>query len=69
KAASKAERKAKLHQWLSSDVGHPKLRDHLASIVTLLKLSKNPRDFQVLVDRIHPRFGDQIQLDFDTTEH
>lgn len=69
KAASKAERKAKLHQWLSSDIGHPKLRDHLASIVTLLKLSKNPQEFQELVDRIHPRFGSTYQLDFDKSEH
>lgn len=68
KAASKAERKAKLHQWLSSDIGHPKLRDHLASVVTLLKLSKNPQEFQELVDRIHPRFGDTYQLDFDKSE-
>lgn len=64
KAANAAERKAKLHQWLSSDIGHPKLRDHLASIVTLLKLSRDPKEFQELVDRIHPRFGDTYQLDF-----
>ena len=69
KAASKAERKAKLHQWLSSDIGHPKLRDHLASIVTLLKLSKNPQEFQELVDRIHPRFGSTYQLNFDKSEY
>lgn len=68
KAASKAERKAKLHQWLTSDIGHPKLREHLASIVTLLKLAKTPRDFQDLVERIHPRFGDTYQLDFDKSE-
>ena len=68
KAASKAERKARLHQWLSSDIGHPKLREHLASIITLLKLAKTPRDFQDLVDRIHPRFGDTYQLDFDRSE-
>lgn len=64
RAASKAERKAKLHQWLTNDIGHPKLREHLSSIVTLLKLANSPDDFRDLVNRIHPRFGDTMQLDF-----
>lgn len=64
KAASKAERKAKLHQWLTNDIGHPKLREHLASIVTLLKLAKTPEDFKDMVDRIHPAFGQTIPFDF-----
>lgn len=65
KAASKAERKAKLHQWLTNEVGHPKLREHLSSIVTLLKLSRTPEEFRELVNRIHPRFGDTLQFDFN----
>ncbi|MFN6183312.1 MAG: P63C domain-containing protein [Burkholderiales bacterium] len=64
KAASKAERKSKLHQWLTSDLGHPKLREHLASIVSILKLSKTPEEFKNNVNMIHPRFGDNGQLDF-----
>lgn len=65
KAASKAEKKVRLHQWLSSDTGHPKLREHLASITTLLKLSKTPKQFRLMVDQIHPRFGETIPFDFD----
>lgn len=64
RAASKAERKAKLHQWLTNDIGHPKLREHLASIVTLLKISTSPEHFKQLVDQVHPRFGDSYSLDF-----
>lgn len=64
RAASKAERKAKLHQWLTSEVGHPKLREHLSSIITLLKISKTPEEFRDLVNRVHPRFGDTLPLDF-----
>jgi hypothetical protein len=64
KAANKSERKVKLHQWLSSEAGHPKLREHLASIITLLKLSDSPKQFRGMVDRIHPRFGDSEQFDF-----
>lgn len=64
KAASKAERKAKLHQWLTNDMGHPRLREHLASIVTLLKISKTPDQFKQLVDQVHPKFGDTYSIDF-----
>ena len=64
KAASKAERKSKLHQWLTGDLGHPKLREHLASIVSILKLSKSPEEFKANVNLIHPRIGDTGQLDF-----
>lgn len=64
KAASKAERKARLHQWLTQEVGHPKLREHLASIVSIMKLSRTPEDFKNNVNIVHPRFGDQKVLDF-----
>lgn len=64
KLASKAERKARLHQCLTTDIGHPKLREHLASITTLLKISKTPDEFKKLVDQVHPKFGDTYALDF-----
>jgi hypothetical protein len=63
KAANKAEKRGRLHQWLTNDIGHPKLREHLASIVTLLKISSTPDEFKVLVNRVHPKFGDTMQLD------
>lgn len=65
KVASKAERKAKLHQWLSQDIGHPKLREHLSSIVSIMKLSRSPADFKANVNLVHPRYGDTKALDFD----
>jgi hypothetical protein len=64
KAASKAERKSKLHQWLTGDLGHPKLREHLSSIVSILKLSKSPEDFKANVNMIHPQYGESGQFDF-----
>lgn len=66
KAASKAEKKAKLHQWLTQEAGHPKLREHLSSVVTIMKLSKTPEDFKANVNSIHPKFGDSLDLDFGT---
>lgn len=65
KAASKAERKTKLFQWLTSEVGHPKLKDHLNSIVTLLKISKTPEEFKRFVNIAHPRFGETVEIDIN----
>lgn len=67
KLASKAERKAHLHRWLTHEIGHPKLREHLASLVTLQKLSNNAKEWRGLVDRIHPRYGDTLPLPLDET--
>lgn len=65
KAASKQEKKVKLHQFLTEDIGHPKLREHLASVVTLLKLSANKEDFYTKLDIIHPKLNETIPFDFD----
>lgn len=64
KEASKLAKKAKLHQFLTSDVGHPKLREHLASLITLLKLSQTPQEFKDKVNLIHPKFGNNYEFDF-----
>lgn len=65
KAASKAERKSKLHQWLTNEIGHPKLKEHLVSLISVMKLSKNAKDFIANVNIVHPRYGDTKQLDLD----
>ena len=62
--ASKEQKRARLHQFLSENVGHPKLREHLASIVTLMKISKDKDHFFELVDTVHPEFGKTIPMDF-----
>ncbi len=53
------KRKAKLFQGLTNDFGHPKLREHLASVVTIMKLSNSYDDFQEKLDVIHPKFDDE----------
>ena len=64
KAASKTEKKARLHQWLTQEVGHPKLKEHLASIVSILKLSRTPDQFKTNVNIVHPRYGHTKEIDF-----
>lgn len=57
--------KARYHQQLTPDVGHPKLREHLASVVAIMKLSDDWPDFIRKLDRIHPRYGDTRALDMN----
>lgn len=54
--------KDKLFQRLTTNVGYPKLREHLGSIVTLMKLSTDWTDFKLKLDQIHPRVGDTYAL-------
>ena len=54
-----------LHRHLTEDVGHPKLREHLASIITIMKLSVDYDDFMRKVDTIHPRYGETYRLTID----
>jgi hypothetical protein len=58
-------RKHKYFQRLTSNHGYPKLREHLGSVVTIMKLSKNWRDFTTKLDQLHPRYGDTYVLPFD----
>lgn len=61
--AAKDEKKGKLHQRLTSNVGHPKLREHLASVVTVMKLSKDYDDFTGKLDLVHPKYNEAMSLD------
>ncbi|ENW23643.1 hypothetical protein F925_02602 [Acinetobacter lwoffii NCTC 5866 = CIP 64.10 = NIPH 512] len=63
KEADKIERKVRLHQLLTSNVGHPKLREHLASLITLMKLSSSPEEFKQKVNLIHPKFGNTYEME------
>lgn len=57
-------RRGKLHQKLTPDMGHPKLREHLASVTTIMALSDDYNDFIGKLNRRHPKFGETAQLDF-----
>lgn len=58
-------RKGTIHQRLTTDLGHPKLREHLASVTTIMDLSDNYADFQKKLDRRHPRFNETLSFDFE----
>ncbi|GAA1133872.1 P63C domain-containing protein [Citricoccus alkalitolerans] len=54
RAKDEKKRKAKFHQQLTTEVGHPKLREHIASVTTIMKLSDDWTDFKAKLDRVHP---------------
>lgn len=54
--------KHRLFQRLTVDVGHPKLREHLASVITMMKLSGDYVNFEYKLDQIHPRYGETALL-------
>jgi hypothetical protein len=58
----KGRRKNKLFQRLSSDIGHPALRDHLSGVVFLLKASEDWDAFHHSLDRVTPQFGKTLLL-------
>jgi hypothetical protein len=61
----KGRMKYRLHQKLTPELGHPKLRDLLASVTTIMKLSDQWHDFKDKLDRIHPSYNETMRLPFD----
>jgi hypothetical protein len=53
---------AKYFQKLTQNTGYPKLREHLGSVVTFMKLSKKWDDFMAKLDRIHSKFGTTLPI-------
>jgi hypothetical protein len=68
KQAQKDEKKAHLHRRLTEEVGHPRLKEHLASVVTAMKLSNDYPDFINKLNRVHPRFGDTYAIELDAPD-
>ncbi len=60
--------KHKFHQRLTPDIGHPKLAEHLTGVITLMKASTRWTDFNRLIDRALPRYGDTIPLPIEEPE-
>jgi hypothetical protein len=53
-----------LHRHLTPDLGHPKLREHIASVVTIMRLSSDWDDFRAKLDAIHPKWNETMKFDF-----
>jgi hypothetical protein len=54
----KGNRKTKHHQWLTEDVGHPALAQHLYAVIGLMRIAEDHGwdTFKVMLDRAYPRY-------------
>lgn len=57
------QRKTKHFQWLSDDIGSPMLKQHLISVIALMKGSTTWNGFKTILDRAYPKQGSQLELD------
>lgn len=48
----------KLFQHLTANTGYPKLREHLGSVITLMRLSTDWDDFKLKLEMFHPKFDE-----------
>jgi hypothetical protein len=55
----------KYFQRLTANVGYPKLREHLGSVVAIMKLSSNYKDFATKLNHIHPAYGQQLLIPYE----
>lgn len=55
---AKGARKQRHHQWLTEDIGHPKLREHIASVIALMKAATKWEDFKRMINRALPKWED-----------
>ncbi|HEX7325375.1 MAG TPA: P63C domain-containing protein [Rhodanobacteraceae bacterium] len=56
-------RASKHHQWLSSDIGHPALAQHLHAVIGLMRASNSWDEFKTLINRAFPKRGRNLELD------
>ncbi len=66
--AEKDERgrlKHHLHRKLTIDIGHPKLKELVISVTTIMKLSDQWSDFKNKLDRVYPAYNETMLLPFD----
>jgi len=61
-ADTTGRRSHKHHQWFNPDKGHPKLKEHIAGVIALLRAAENWGTFKRGLDRAYPKFGETIPL-------
>jgi hypothetical protein len=60
--------KHKLFQRLTDEVGHPKLREHLAAVVALLSVARTYGEFEAHLEIVKPKWSAQMRLFEDSVK-
>ena len=50
---------------LTPELGHLKPREHMSSVITMMKLSKDYDDFIQKLNQIHPQYNETLSITFD----
>lgn len=58
-------RKVRHHQFLTEDIGHPALAQHLHAVIGLMRASSTWDQFKKMLDRAFPKKGTQLDLLLD----
>ena len=64
----KGYRKVKHHQWFTPHLGHPKLKEHLAAVIALMKVSNTWESFMKLLRKAFPKEGERRFLPFSADD-
>ena len=62
----KGQRRAKHHQWLTEDIGHIALSQHLYAVMGLMRASSSWDQFKRMLQRGFPKKGETLQMPLDT---
>lgn len=55
-------RKDKHHQWLTQDIGHPRLSEHMHAVISLMRAYDDWDSFMISMNRVFQRFEGQLEL-------
>jgi hypothetical protein len=61
-AHDQGKRRGKHHQWLTDDVGHPALAQHLHAVIGFMRASLSWDHFYRMINRAFPKKGQTIEL-------
>jgi hypothetical protein len=61
----KGRRKYKHTQWLTVDVGNPRLNEHLVAAMALMRAASGWKRFMRMLKKAFPKPGDQQEIDVD----
>ncbi len=59
---SRGQRKARFHQWLTADIGHPALAQHLYALIGFMRVADSWKEFYKMVERAYPKKGHTLFL-------
>lgn len=65
----KGVRTYKHHQFLTEEIGHPKLMEHIAGVMAIYRVSNGRWDtFMRNLDKAYPKLYQQLEIDFDAQD-